>query len=456
MYQKYKKSSFTHFIAENRESLNHFARSAITPYTHKAIFDLNGMILDATGICGGSVTLYPPTDRTEKYFVCLSDGSFHLDKDDSCELYTRSTYDKYRVDDTHARWIDLRRFANKVLKDDKSLPSPLYMVESSDKMVIRFNDKTRCLLYTSGRIHLDLTFVESMEFWSQSKINRFPFPYHIYSIRMEWHQAFMRVLNNSPPLSPPPVDPVLDNYLRQFDECNANGSTSMADMVRNEKTGMIEYLKHYMRLKNANRPIYDQHDSFISFDYEPQFTFLRNMKICFTPSSSSKRGSEDGDDIYPVFSTVVKRDVHPTEKSRNNRSKRSRITSRGMDSVMTVDETVELAVKRERYRVGENEYYVNGLYFPKKKDEIIAYFYLNPKNNHILFILPYASTSYLLNTEPIPVDPQFSRIERYVEPVKKSLEVHHHHHHQQQHQNHRHLDRNRENNRGSSHRRTTS
>ena len=371
IYQKYKRSSFTHFVSENRETLNHFPASSITPYSHKSIFDLNGMILDATGIVGGSIVLYPPSDRNEKYFICLSDGSFHLEGNSSCNLYTQSTGDTHRMDGTLARWIDIAKFKKRQQQHQGSSTLSYCMLESSDKMIIRFNAKTRCFLYTSGQIHLDLKLVDSMEFWSRSKVTSFPFSYHIYSIRLERHTDFMSKLHNLPPA--PAIDPRVDEYLLQF-----NDGSLRADVVRNEKTGVINCLTNHMKLKSKNRPIYDQHDSFLFYDHEPGFTFLKDMKIYVKPSRS--------DDIYPIFS------------------------AQGGE--------VELSVMRERYKVGENEYYVNGLYLPKKKDEIIAYFYLNPTNNHILFILPYASASSTLNTKPIPFEPQYSKPIVYVEEPK--------------------------------------
>ncbi len=387
IYQKYKRSSFTRFVAENRESLNHFPASSITPHTHKAIVDLNGVIWNATDIFGGSIVLYPPSDRTEKYFVCLSDGSFHLEGGDSCSLYTQSTGETHRLDGKHARWIDTARFRVR-RKKEQGQYSSLCMLESSDKMVIRFNEKTRCFLYTSGRIHLNLSLVGSMEFWSKSKISQFPFPYHIHSTRMTRHDDFMRYVHGLPPI--PPVDPRMDGYLRQF-----NDGSLIADMTRDESSGRIEYLSYHTKLRNIDRPIYDQHDSFISFDYEPQLTLLRNMKVFVTPSKVG--------DIYPVFTTVVKKNIESTDR----KTRRS--------SIVEIEEQVELSVRRERYRVGEKEYYVNGLYFPEKKDEIIAYFYLNSTNNHLLFILPYASASHILNTEPIPTEPQYSGPHIHVE-----------------------------------------
>lgn len=378
IFDKYKRTSFTRFVAENRETMNHFPASSITPFSHKAIFNLNGVILDAKDINGGSIILYPPSDKSEKYFVCLSDGSFHIEDNDSCIIYTQSTSDSHRMDGKYARWIDIAKFRRRT-HQEYSLSSSLCMIESSDKMVIRFNAKTRCFLYTSGRIHLDLTVVGSMEFWSKSRVTQFPFYYHIHSTRMMTHQAFLRYVNNLPPL--PRVDPRMDDYLQQF-----NDGSVLADMKRNEETGQIDYLSYHMKVKNVNRPIYDQHDSFAFFDFEPQITFLKNMKIYYAPSKPN--------DIYPIFTAITKRVTESKQKKRS--------------VIVEIDEEVELSVARERYKVGENEYYVNGLYFPKKKNEIIAYFYLNSTNNHILFILPYASVSHTLNTEPIPVEPQYS------------------------------------------------
>jgi hypothetical protein len=375
IYEKYGRELLTRFGSDNRRSMkSHYPAQKISPITHKNRVNMRegGMILDATGIEGGSIQI--GENRQEKVVIFVSGAYIRMNHDDDnnnnnkktrCDIYTQTTSSCIRLDESRSKWFDLNRLKR---GGGRGQRNALCMLETNDGITIKFGRNARCIVYTSGRIQYNLPSVERLELWSNGNFCYFPIYYSIHSDRLREQYEFYN------PTTPAPMTFLSDDAFEELRVYNKrlDSSTHRADLTYNQSSKMIEYMKIHTKLYNTERPILDQYGTFMC-DFSPQFKILIDMKIQF-----------EHNDLYPIFFLVESE--KKTEK--------------------------KLSVVKETYKKDGISYYVNGLYLDNK-DDIIVYFYFNSETNHIQFILP-ALSSNKLNTIPILLESEVARAQLVV------------------------------------------
>ncbi len=368
IHQKYGREILTRFGLDNRRSMNHYPAQRITPITHKTRVNMReGMIINAVGIEGGSISIND--NRDEKIVVLVSNAYIRMNDTTNktrCDIYTQTTSSGIRLDESRSKWFDVNRL--------KRGRHALCMLETNDGITIKFGRNGRCIVYTGGRIQFNLPSVERLELWSNGNFCYFPIYYSIHSERLrQQYELYNTKFDGYSSAIYPATITISDENFESLKTYNKplDGPTHHADLMYNHSTKMIEYLKIHTELYNTERSILDQYGTFMG-DFSSQFAILRNMRIQF-----------EHNDIYPVFYLV-----EPTVFQTTTRKKREKVKKKK-----------KLSVVKETYKKDGIWYYVNGLYLDNK-DDIIVYFYFNPKTNHIQLILPTLSSNRL-NTIPV-------------------------------------------------------
>lgn len=331
---------------------HHYEAACVSRATHKLTCSLHRVALCGEDLRGGELTLHQPSDGD--YVLLLSDGHLLLHDSKSevhCAVYLVATELHCR----HvSRTIDLSRFVR---------PGELCLVQSRAPLTVKFGPHSNCALWTTGTVRLDLRHAQRLSFWCDSDARYHPLAWQADSTQLANRRAFLSLLNAVPPA----VDPAsrVQVYRRLFDQTDARCDVSL------DASRQLWLLGHYDVVAEPppwqwdplglrQLPWLRQHGTFDS-EYAEQRQLLESICVMYR-----------GDAQWPEFYV-------------RHRGHAKRL----------------LSVQRMRYQGrdevgggggGGNElqwYYVNALYFSDKREQVVAFFYLNLEENRLLLIPPH-------------------------------------------------------------------